>query len=1180
MSTSTKEAFVDTAVLPGASAFQGKQLLARVSCELMKNHLPASPIDPTANILVVQDQAGSPMIFTIGTDQRFHLLRFDPGSATGWSVADLTASFTGYAVATTFDVVQDHAGRITVAVALQKAGATATDLFVASMLSNGADTAWASLGTLARKIDGVDASFAATQLQVGSTDDGQPSFVIAAGPLGGQQIYYQLAAGAGAGAATRLEFPENLGSDPASLQDLAIGYAFGQRGVFFLYKTGDGQTLECTTLATPDEGALHYDYSAGNAKLPPALANLRYTCIATATGSKTDPFSICSDIYVGTSGGVYVFPNANVGGLQKVTDGIGDVHELVVTQDAHGISVWAMCSPNRVYYVSGKKGPTYTWSQPILFSSTAIHIAPIRSRVRNTNELFLVNQEDTVTHYWQDPDATTWQQRLIKVKGGSFLHDVDTFTTQLHLADDLGRPLGGQIVKVTSSEWTYVTANGLVYSLDLHNPAEIPLDFNGDLTIIASTRDIAAPILHVEADCFDKTLNVYPNGKVLQGLQAIKSGDDLKQAVTADGKPVVDPATDPGVLSGVADNLGQLTAAGASYQAGTRSPDATFLTVSDKGQKHDGLLKVSHAPGGFAVGMTLANGTWRAHPQPEALAASLGGTLEDAAGDVLHFLDEVFSDPLKGFSDGVIYLKDGASFVLQKLEDGLQLVLKLADKVFRIALKSLVTIFKALNWVLKLVGIDLRKILAWLGHLLGWDAIWNAHKLIAAVMRNGLDYMVDRARTELEGLRASVDAVMDGIDQRVRDLVLPAAIASRSPRGEANASSAAAPAVTSNRPPANMALYQMHHGGMLAGTTPLRVVAKTVQDFVDDVLVPTMKALGQEVFKDIQDLARLVSDPANSFDTLRQLVVDLFETILIPIKKLVGGLLEFAADLLGDVRDALAATMDIPFLSSFYEFITDLLGDEEDFSFVNGIALLLAIPIVEIGRIATGHAPLQDTDGLDDPRLLHNLAGASPASPAPQPLRAMALMAAAPVAADPPPSSSPTAAQRYKLAGDIVGPFAKLIADYLAMVAMGGDADGTSMWEKANAAAATVGSAFTFPVEVSGEEERVRIAAWVFDLLNSAIWWKLPGKQLKGGVMTCDNGLNLLLTVIADTLGGAPQHAWAQNFLTNLGGMAIGIGGTDDDPVAKALEVVGAFLVTAGDTTAFAYGIKQAAAVH
>jgi hypothetical protein len=1210
--------FIDVVPIPGSGAYAGKQLSLQVSCELMKNQLPATPVSPDGDIAVVQDAAGQPMIFAIGNDRSFHLLRFDAGSATGWDLIDLGRSFPGYATAATFDVSQDLKGNITVVAALAKPNGTTTDLFIASMISNGPQTDWSQLGKQAKQVTGVDARFAATKIELGTSDDGSPAFVICAGALAGQQIYYQFD-GSGA-AAERLEFPENLGSDPSNLEDVAIGYAFGQRGVYFLYKTGDGQTLECTTLATPDQGSLHYDYSAGDAKLPPGLNALRYNCIATPTGSKSDPFSICSDLFVGTDGGVYVFPNANVAGLQKVADSIGDVHQLIVTQDHQNISVWAMCSPNLLYYIAGKKGATYSWNQPILFSSSTIHVAPIRNKQRAANELVLVDQDEQVHHYWQDPGTTAWQQRVLSVKGGAYLFEVTSFTSQIHLENPDGTPVTGQAVKVTSSEWSYVTANGKVYSLDHDNPAVIPTDLQGNVTIIALTSDISSPILHIESDIFAQTVNVYPNGKVNQGLTAIQSGADLTNAKTPDGKPVVDPSVSGDTADGVAANVTQLTAAGSKLQVGTRPAGTTFVSVEAAGVKHNGVLDVSHIPNGTAVGMVLQNGAWQPHPAPvQSLARvmSVGSVIEDIAGDVLHFLEEAFSDAISAVEKGVVILKDGASFVIQKLEDGLSLVLTLADKVFKIALKTLAVVFKALNWVLKLIGIDLMKILAWLGHLLGWDDIWDTHKKLAAIMTNGLNTFVDRAGTEIDSWRATASQMFDDADQQVRNLILPADAPQSSANTQASALRSSNPAASFNRPQNNMTLYQMQHGGMLQGSSALTIATDPIKQFANDVVIPTFNSLATELEKDIADLKALVTDPSHTFDNLRVLLVDLVETVLEPMKALVDGALKLLEDVLRDMRNALAGEFQLPFISSFYEFITDLLGDEEDFTFINGIALLLAIPITEISKATIGHPPFDGADGVDDPSFFQT---AAPPAAQPQPVRrALAAVAAAPsaeramapqaVMAAVPPGSGGDGGngdsllarelsknqKGYVKAGGIIYPIAIFIADVMAFFSAasegegeggggGGDGGGgeggggqAGMFDKIQAVLALAALAMAWPMEVKNHHDsglRAKRAAWFILVANNALLWRLPGAEVKGGWFTfCSLGA-LISAAIGDGEGGEGWQAWIPDIVTNVGGMITGVAA-----IAKQPEVVvaGLGVIFLGDAAGLVAGIAAAA---
>jgi hypothetical protein len=243
--------------------------------------------------------------------------------------------------------------------------------------------------------------------------------------------------------------------------------------------------------------------------------------------------------------------------------------------------------------------------------------------------------------------STQWQQRTIKTKGSNFLIDFPSYTTRIGLEDQDGNPLLNEPLKVTASEWTYVTANGRIYSLDKDNTAVIPTDVTGALTIVSMASSISTPILYIEGDSFSKTLNIYPNGKVLKSLQGITTGSDLKAASGQDGKAVFTNSYSQATWDGVADNLHQLNTASSQLQTGTPpTGGAVFVSAEDLSGKHDGKLALGHLPAAFAVGMQRVNGAWQPHPNIKAaMSMSLGGvasSLEALPGDLLRDIGNVF----------------------------------------------------------------------------------------------------------------------------------------------------------------------------------------------------------------------------------------------------------------------------------------------------------------------------------------------------------------------------------------------------------------------------------------------------------------------------------------------------------------------------------------------------------
>ncbi|MDF3834177.1 hypothetical protein P3W85_14605 [Cupriavidus basilensis] len=176
-------------------------------------------------------------------------------------------------------------------------------------------------------------------------------------------------------------------------------------------------------------------------------------------------------------------------------------------------------------------------------------------------------------------------------------------------------------LRITASEWTWVRANGLVYSLDHDTPAEVPLDNEGCVTVIGMASDIVPPILHAASDSFAEIVNIYPNGKILSGLQGIGSGSDLRHARTAAGEQVVQPDCPQSTLDGLADNLAKLTGAANSNIAGTR-PAGTMFVSLDSVRLAGAMLKTSVAEG-FSVG-----DIWAAH---KMIAAVLRNGLDYSA---------------------------------------------------------------------------------------------------------------------------------------------------------------------------------------------------------------------------------------------------------------------------------------------------------------------------------------------------------------------------------------------------------------------------------------------------------------------------------------------------------------------------------------------------------------------
>jgi hypothetical protein len=958
-SMNNNEVLNDTDVIKLAAngkAFSNTEVT--VVAELMKNQQHTSPLDPTGNIEVGQDDQGWPMIFTIGTDKKFYLMKLDSSVQGGYAIINLSDSLGADLDAVTFAMTQDSKGKISISLAMAKKSGGDTVIFTASRLSNNfAETDWANFSSLSRKIEGVEVAFKVEQMLMSISDDGKAPVSIAAGNLKGYKYYYLLDGSAGA---RKYEFPEDVKQHPDSLKDIAIGYAFGQTGIFFIYDIGESQTLACTTLADAGLGSLSYDYSPGNAKIPEPFRHLTYNCISTPTGSKSKAISICSDIFVGSPTGVYCFKNAAINKCELVTDKIKDVHELTIRQDKDSIVVWASAAGNKLYYIYGKKeakGEKYVWNDPVLFKEDVLHIAPIRNTERQGNELFLVTQDKSIQHYWQDSGSTLWRQQVINVPDQNDVIEFNSYTTHLHFEDDKGKVLVEEMVKITASEWVYVTINGFVYSLDQGSCAEVSTDIMGNVTIITMTEDIACPIYHLTADWLDKTLNIYPNGKITKGLANIKSAADLKGAKTDEGKPVLSNSSyDDETLNAVAGNISQLADKGHELKSGNRnaSNPYTFTAVENKGVLHTGRFAINSLPENFVLSYGTS-GTL-------ALTAAPGDIFSDIinfAGDALHYLSEFVNTSIAAIRQGLIVLENGIQFVLKKIDEGLQFVLAIGDKILNIVLDTLGAVFKALNWVLKLIGIDLEKILEWLGKLLGWTDILETSDKICDMINNGFDIIAgtaDVVSDKIAGIFRDIEVAIGGEDlvNKLGDT------------GKTNKTDGRSGPI--QNPAANWTTYHMIHGKssptLSAGNDSFtEELERVFKDLLEKEIFTAGKAI--EMIGDL--LIHISTDSIG--ETITRLMQIIAVTVLEEVKHGILALFSLLKLLLNAIKAAVNAKMDIPILSGLLKLI---LGGRE-LTVLRVVSIMIAIPVRIIYRIATGDAFPHDQMSVMDVNVVNTM---------------------------------------------------------------------------------------------------------------------------------------------------------------------------------------------------------------
>ncbi|KAF3919766.1 hypothetical protein ABW20_dc0108395 [Dactylellina cionopaga] len=417
--------------------------------------------------------------------------------------------------------------------------------------------------------------------------------------------------------------------------------------------------------------------------------------------------------------------------MEQVTADIKDAHDVVVTSTANSISLWVTASPKYLYYIYGRKSDTtdghVQWNPPFKFATNVRCVSAIRNAITDSNEVFTTDQDNSISHYWQDPKSTNWYSKKVSFQGKPSIADQKSYISKTGVKS-CGVPLADFEFKITSSEWQYCQINGIMYSLDVDTPAYVTTDALGNVTIVGPANDISPPLLHLQSDSFSETINIYPNGKLQHYLQKVKNGNDLRAARTQDDKPILDSSITTELSDRVARNIRSLI-----DLIGDQFPPiaSSSIFVSIEGAaadaemdgcqaKHtfDRKLDTSHIPDGPLICMSTTKGKWVNKADEAAsfhienvLAQGLIDDLSDFSGDVWYFLENFATADISYIEKGAVSLKDDVSFMIQKTQEDFIFIFTIAGKGFSIILDTVGKVLKVVSWVLLLVGVDFNKVI-------------------------------------------------------------------------------------------------------------------------------------------------------------------------------------------------------------------------------------------------------------------------------------------------------------------------------------------------------------------------------------------------------------------------------------------------------------------------------------
>lgn len=881
------------------------------SAEFMTNHEPGRVLDPQRHFGAFQDHCGEPALLSIGTDNVARLVHRDGSSATGWAERALGTSLARGARPAAFGAGQNVDGTLHLALAFDDG--VSSRLYVTPRLGNDLSAPeWTGIDRSWVERPADRAIGRITSIAMAATGDGAAPLTIVATEQDGQAYHWIVDADVRTTGPTwqRYVLPENA----HTLIDLSIGMIDGARGVYALYDMLDGtRRLEFTSLPDP-----RYHKTANYEFDLPA----RVECIeamAAVDGA--------SDLYA-AGDGLYVYPaSAQQAGTVATKDALPPVTELLSRTDGTTTSLFAVTGDDELWHCHGAGR---VWSAPALVGRDCAQVAALRSRVWLNNHVLIARPDGSPGYLWQDPGTGLWSEASIPLPKLGTVVTYPSYTTQLQLLNVDGTPAAGVDVRLATSTVSTVVVNGGQHRAGPDRPIKVTSDDRGFLTVVCPTTSLSTPRLTV-VPTGSAPVAVQPAQQVLDRLAQIRTAEDLTAATLRSGPqagaPLLSQPQDPGLVQGVSYILGRLC-----------GPAPT----------HDGEC--------YGLRITAEKAALLLGEDALSVLDDVRDTLRGNPGDLLRHLRQT--------ADAV------QTLVVDARAQSAELVVELREQVYRFALTEIEHLLEAVDWLLtNLLHLSLDDLLHWLGFGFAWDDIQRTHRML----RNMVNWTLDRFAGEAEDLAGTVSGAMEYAKRQLRGPDVTAALervgrpqaTAKARRAGLDQTGAATLATLQGSPSSNWAQHHLFSSGALEGIVDGDLLGgDALAAFVDDILKPAIESLRSTLSTTRADLIRAWTEDLTPVELFRIVGVDVMVGILDVIEKIVMGLFHIIGDLIAALRNFLNAPVDVPVLGALYKQFID--GDE--LSILDLACLVAAFPTTIAYHGATGQRAADElaAAGLED----------------------------------------------------------------------------------------------------------------------------------------------------------------------------------------------------------------------
>jgi hypothetical protein len=914
------------------------------SYQLMENHIAAAVLDGNNGFAAFQTPAGATILLSDGSDGIFRASVATTGSATGWTVTDLSpqlasrypagatltarsfaasanATASGFVILLAVSVTQPQGG---VDEVWMLSGPPGVDAAV--WLVGGSEITWSKLAYDAAPNFPV-AAITAANLQVTglflengleATDPTLAIVTVADPAAAGELRCFLLNLAAGAQPVWTY-FPQEQNIGTAGLSMVPGRTTSGPSwGLYKLYALNGTPSLTFMptagffgpanpVLLTVPDGAT-------------AIATLVYQPFGTTA---------FTDLFVAADGFIGYFPydqGKPHQAMQLITHPlITGVRELHVVNCGGTVILWGLNGAGQVFYATAPladRASPDAWRPPVALLAGTAAIAAVAGGAADAVALFAVaplafttatgNGGTGLVRLARNPSTSAWATEVQPLPSTTDSITLKTYTTRILVVDENHLPQPGTAITATVSADCSLIINGSATTVATRDRLTLTTDSQGYVSFIHPVSSLATPSITVTLPD-GSTAAIDPTGAVAQRLSGITRGDQLLRAQYVDAagrtRDLVARGTDPRAVNGVVNGLQTI-----SGQLPSLPTTAAFLAV----------------PRAAAVAL------------PRRLESSILTDLGELIQFVVHVVEDV------------------AEAAFQVVEGVVHFVVTVAEEVFTAIVNTIEDAFHAITALFKWIGTELDALFRWLGFLFDWQdfvAVKNLFKSALTTSFASLGEMIAELQQAGDQWFAYTRSQLLG---RLQSLPM-ASVGG----GTLNGSWAAAQPVPAPVGPGRSDMRTDPRLGWLRdrastppNTAPAAVALSAEMGTATDALTTLLHDFAKAMEKVMGDAGGLIDGTVSPADFFSHVLTEIALLGVDAAQAVFDALCEALEVLLEQLDHLLNLPIEIPILSSLYELATG-----SPLTLFDLACLLLAIGTTLCYKIATGVSPTASLRG-------------------------------------------------------------------------------------------------------------------------------------------------------------------------------------------------------------------------